>query len=250
MQTTVKGSLRVGFNRLKGTLVGGIIGFLFVLIHPGSPFLACIGIITTIYICNIFKINDSITIACVVYCAILLCIGENNPLQYSLFRTWDTSIGVIMGLIINYVMARPNYYNNTMNEFIKIKELFKENVRNIVVDKNDLDLKSIEIKIKNSEAIYSKLIDEINYSKIDCNLDVIDKSLDLCRQIYFHIKSIELLEKELFLTKENHKQLKKLYKNEEKFIEINDDESPVFNFHLNKILEKIKILDDLVDVNN
>ena len=57
MQTTVKGSLRVGFNRLKGTLVGGIIGFLFVLIHPGSPFLACIGIITTIYICNIFKIN-------------------------------------------------------------------------------------------------------------------------------------------------------------------------------------------------
>ena len=31
MQTTVKGSLRVGFNRLKGTLVGGIIGFLFVL---------------------------------------------------------------------------------------------------------------------------------------------------------------------------------------------------------------------------
>ena len=147
-------------------------------------------------------------------------------------------------------MARPNYYNNTMNEFIKIKELFKENVRNIVVDKNDLDLKSIEIKIKNSEAIYSKLIDEINYSKIDCNLDIIDKSLDLCRQIYFHIKSIELLEKELFLTKENHKQLKKLYKNEEKFIEINDDESPVFNFHLNKILEKIKILDDLVDANN
>ena len=58
------------------------------------------------------------------------------------------------------------------------------------------------------------------------------------------------MEKELFLTKENHKQLKKLYKNEEKFIEINDDESPVFNFHLNKILEKIKILDDLVDVNN
>ena len=79
-----------------------------------------------------------------------------------------------------------------MNEFIKIKELFKENVRNIVVDKNDLDLKSIEIKIKNSEAIYSKLIDEINYSKIDCNLDIIDKSLDLCRQIYFHIKSIVL----------------------------------------------------------
>ena len=202
-----------------------------------------------IKLCEMFKLS-SLVVSSVTFFSLYLGYINSAPLTYSLQRVFDTSIGVIMGLIINYVMARPNYYNNTMNEFIKIKELFKENVRNIVVDKNDLDLKSIEIKIKNSEAIYSKLIDEINYSKIDCNLDVIDKSLDLCRQIYFHIKSIELLEKELFLTKENHKQLKKLYKNEEKFIEINDDESPVFNFHLNKILEKIKILDDLVDVNN
>ena len=202
-----------------------------------------------IKLCEMFKLS-SLVVSSVTFFSLYLGYINSAPLTYSLQRVFDTSIGVIMVLIINYVMARPNYYNNTMNEFIKIKELFKENVRNIVVDKNDLDLKSIEIKIKNSEAIYSKLIDEINYSKIDCNLDVIDKSLDLCRQIYFHIKSIELLEKELFLTKENHKQLKKLYKNEEKFIEINDDESPVFNFHLNKILEKIKILDDLVDVNN
>ena len=46
MQTTVKSSLTVGLNRLKGTLVGGLIGFLFVLIRPGSPVLACLGVIT------------------------------------------------------------------------------------------------------------------------------------------------------------------------------------------------------------
>ena len=147
-------------------------------------------------------------------------------------------------------MARPNYYNNTMNEFAKIKELFKENVRNIVIDKKNLNSNSIEIKIRNSEKIYSKLIDEINYSKTDCNLDIVDKSLDLCRQIYFHIKSIELLEKELFLTKENHNEVKKIYNDEEKFIEVKDNESPVFNFHLNKILEKMKNLDELIGTNN
>ena len=50
MQTTVKGSLTAGLNRLKGTFIGGIIGFIFVLIHPGNPILSCLGIITTIYI--------------------------------------------------------------------------------------------------------------------------------------------------------------------------------------------------------
>ena len=57
MQTTVKGSLTAGLNRLKGTFIGGLIGFIFVLIHPGNPILSCLGIITTIYICNVLKIN-------------------------------------------------------------------------------------------------------------------------------------------------------------------------------------------------
>ena len=61
MQTTVKGSFMVGLNRLKGTFVGGLIGFLFALIGPGNPILSCLGIITTIYICNLIKINKSIT---------------------------------------------------------------------------------------------------------------------------------------------------------------------------------------------
>ena len=249
MQDTIKTSFKMGSQRVFGTLIGGLVGFLLFLVIPKNPFLCGIGIMIVIKLCQMFKLS-SLVVSSVTFFSLYLGYINSAPLTYSLQRVFDTSIGVIMGLIINYVMARPNYYNNTMNEFIKIKELFKENVRNIVVDKNDLDLKSIEIKIKNSEAIYSKLIDEINYSKIDCNLDIIDKSLDLCRQIYFHIKSIELLEKELFLTKENHNEVKKIYNDEEKFIDVKDNESPVFNFHLNKILEKMKNLDELIGTNN
>ena len=174
MQDTIKTSFKMGSQRVFGTLIGGLVGFLLFLVIPKNPFLCGIGIMIVIKLCEMFKLS-SLVVSSVTFFSLYLGYINSAPLTYSLQRVFDTSIGVIMGLIINYVMARPNYYNNTMNEFIKIKELFKENVRNIVVDKNDLDLKSIEIKIKNSEAIYSKLIDEINYSKIDCNLDVIDK---------------------------------------------------------------------------
>lgn len=115
--------------------------------------------------------------------------------------------------------------------------------RNIKIDE-------IEDKINNSEKIYSKLIDELNYSTKNMNLDLIDETLDICRQVYFHIKSIELLEKELYLTKENHKKLKKLYKNDIIKLKINEKESPVFNFHLNKIIEKMNMLNQLIDVKN
>ncbi|WP_018591805.1 FUSC family protein [Terrisporobacter glycolicus] len=248
MQDTIKTSFKMGTQRVLGTLIGGLIGFLLVLISPANPILCGIGIMLVIKCCNMFKLS-SLVVSSVTFLSLYLGYVDSAPLVYSIQRIIDTSIGVIMGLIINYSVARPNYYNNTMNEFKKIKSLCKENLRNIALGKKDLELDSIENKIKTSEAIYSKLIDELNYSKGNFNLDIIDKSLDLCRQIYFHIKSIELLEKELFLTKDNHKSLKKLYKNEQILLQINEDESPVFNFHLNKVIEKTNLLEELIGPN-
>lgn len=248
MQDTIKTSFKMGTQRVLGTLIGGLIGFLLVLISPANPILCGIGIMIVIKCCNMFKLS-SLVVSSVTFLSLYLGYVDSAPLVYSIQRIIDTSIGVIMGLIINYSVARPNYYNNTINEFEKIKSLCKESLKNIAIGKRDLQLDSIENKIKTSEAIYSKLIDELNYSKGSFNLDIIDKSLDLCRQIYFHIKSIELLEKELFLTKDNYKGLKKLYKNEQILLQINEDESPVFNFHLNKVIEKTNSLEELIGPN-
>jgi len=248
MQDTIKTSFKMGTQRVFGTLIGGLIGFLLVLISPANPILCGIGIMLVIKCCNMFKLS-SLVVSSVTFLSLYLGYVDRAPLVYSIQRIIDTSIGVIMGLIINYSVARPNYYNNTINEFEKIRSLCEESVRNIVIGKKDLQLDSIENKIKTSETIYSKLIDELNYSKGSFNLDIIDKSLDLCRQIYFHIKSIELLEKELFLTKDNYKRLKKLYKNEQILLQVNEDESPVFNFHLNKVIEKTNVLEELIGPN-
>lgn len=249
MQDTIKTSFKMGSQRILGTLIGGLIGFLLVLISPANPILCGIGIMLVIKFCDMFKLS-SLVVSSVTFFSLYLGYVDSAPLIYSIQRIIDTSVGVIVGLIINYSVARPNYYNNTMNEFKKIKSLCKESLRDIALGKKKLELDSIENKIKTSEAIYSKLIDELNYSKGNLNLDIIDKYLDLCRQIYFHIKSIELLEKELFLTKDNHKRLKKLYKNEQILLQINEDESPVFNFHLSKVIEKTKLLEELIGVNN
>ena len=83
MQVTVKGSLKAGIDRLKGTFIGGLIGFLFAFFAPENPVLSCLGIILTIYCCNIAKINKSVVIACVVFCSIYLTEDVSNPILYS-----------------------------------------------------------------------------------------------------------------------------------------------------------------------
>lgn len=249
MQDTIKTSFKMGSQRVLGTLIGGIVGFLLVLISPADPILCGIGIMIVIKCCETLKLS-SLVVSSVTFFSLYLGYINSAPLVYSVQRVIDTSVGVIMGLIINYIVARPNYYNSTMDEFIKIKSLFKENLKSIVMGNKNLKIDEIQDKINNSEKIYSKLIDELNYSTKNMNLDLIDETLDICRQVYFHIKSIELLEKELYLTKENHKKLKKLYKNDIIKLKINEKESPVFNFHLNKIIEKMNILNQLIDVKN
>lgn len=249
MQDTIKTSYKMGWQRVFGTLIGGLVGFLLVLISPANPILCGIGIMIVIKFCEIFKLS-SLVVSSVTFFSLYLGYIDSAPLIYSIQRVIDTSVGVIMGLIVNYSVARPNYYDNTMNEFKKIRTLCKEILLNIATSNKDLKINNIENRIKTSEVFYSKLIDELNYSKGNFNLDIIDKSLDLCRQIYFHIKSIELLEKELFLNKDNYKKLKKLYKNEKILLDINDNESPVFNFHLSKVIEKTKLLEELIGVDN
>lgn len=249
MQDTIKTSFKMGWQRVFGTLIGGLVGFFLVLISPANPILCGIGIMIVIKFCEIFKLS-SLVVSSVTFFSLYLGYINSAPLVYSIQRVIDTSVGVIMGLIINYSVARPNYYDNTMNEFKKIKNLCKKSLINIATGKKDLEINHIENKIKTSEVFYSKLIDELNYSKGNFNLDIIDKSLDLCRQIYFHIKSIELLEKELFLNKDNYKKLKKLYKNQDILLDINENESPVFNFHLSKAIEKTRQLEELIGVDN
>lgn len=249
MQDTIKTSYKMGFQRVFGTMIGGLVGFLLVLISPANPFLCGLGIMVVIKCCEIFKLS-SLVVSSVTFFSLYLGYINSDPVTYSIQRVIDTSVGVIMGLIINYSVARPNYYDNTIKEFTDIKCLFEERIKIIASNKKELNIEEIEQKIKKSEAMYSKLIDELNYSQGEFNLDVIDKSLDITRQIYFHIKSIELLEKELYLSKENYKRIKKMLKNEEIKLKIDEKESPVFNFHLSKIIDEMAKLDELVDVNN
>lgn len=249
MQDTIKTSFKMGSQRVFGTLIGGIVGFLLVLISPANPILCGIGIMIVIKSCEILKLS-SLVVSSVTFFSLYLGYINNDPLAYSVQRVIDTSVGVIVGLIINYTMARPNYYNNIMKEFRNINSLCKNSLKEMFIEDKDFNINKIEEKIRASENIYSKLIDELNYSKKDFNLDIIEKSMDLCKQIYFHINSIKLLEKESFLNKDTHRKLRKIYKNEKIKVEIKEDESPVFNFHLNKIIDKTRALEALIGINN
>ena len=244
MQTTVKGSLTVGLNRLKGTFIGGVIGFLFVLIKPGNPILACLGIITTIYICNILKVNNSITIACVVFCAIIINIGAESPLQYSVHRIIDTSIGVIIGVCVNYFICRPNYLERIYNEIRVIEstsiELLKEEIEKGV----HANISPLKEELTKLEGLYKNYLDELEYSIEEANNEKINETIKRCKQIYLHLQVLETMKYKCYLDEETYIKTVDLCHGLDGYVEVKNDISPVYNYHIKMIIENINSIQE------
>lgn len=250
MQTTVKSSLTVGLNRLKGTLVGGLIGFLFVLIRPGSPVLACLGVITTIYVCNVLNIKNSITVASIVYCAIMLNIGSNNPLTYSLGRTWDTSMGVIIGVAVNYYIFRPNYLKSIYKE-IRIIETTSIKLLQSEIEKGiHADRSFLKKEISKLEGLYKNFLEELEYSNQELDDEEINKTIKRCKQIYLHLQILEQMKDKCYLNKENYIKSKSLCEGLAKNLEIKERTSIVYNYHIGAIIKNINEIHEIGEHNS
>lgn len=245
VQDTVKGSLKLGFNRVKGTIMGGLVGFLCVLIKPGDPILCGLGIMATIYGCTMLGINSGIIVSSVTFLSIHLGIIESNPAYYSIHRVLDTSVGVVIGVIINYVLARPDYLELTDKSLNNARKITRECVKSGIINNGVFDRDKLRKKINKLDTIYPKLVDEMKYTKNQVDIDIIENQISLYKSINHHIKSIQLLDEEICISYDNYLKIKEIYDFDTFDWKIDNEKSPVLNYHLSKILEELNVIDSL-----
>ena len=117
IKNTIKNSLDDSFSRIIGTLVGGLVGYLCARFLFTNIISATLGVIFIIHLCNELKIYDSSAIASVTFISICLGVGNNHPLTYSIMRTIDTLVGVIIALIVNFGVSRHKYIDHLWKSF-------------------------------------------------------------------------------------------------------------------------------------
>ncbi|MPQ43692.1 FUSC family protein [Clostridium tarantellae] len=129
MKDNVKNSVKIGKNRMIGTLIGGLVGLVITLIAKKfnlenfSALFTGLGIVTTIYSCNLCKKKESVTIACIVLIAIMVNLKGTAPFAYAFNRILDTFVGIIVALLINKFICN--------NEKIKIEKKLEEDLKKI-----------------------------------------------------------------------------------------------------------------------
>lgn len=252
MESTVVYSYRAGVNRILGTVLGAFIGLIFSYIRPGDAILSGIGIVIVITLCNLFKWKKSIAIASTVFCIIMTNLQGRNPLAYSVYRTLDTLLGIVIAVIVNFTIFPPKVHENInerykilkdicINEFInvvkihgkidlnKIKEglngfdkyiqLYEEEFE--IIKKHHYDLDTLKIMYSNFEKIYVYL-EMISFINLEC---VVDETNLIRIQKFIDIEKISLLEKDNS--------------------NIYSEENILFNYNVSKIMDCFLIINNL-----
>lgn len=253
IQTSVKGSVVTGLSRIKGTILGGIIGYLITyFLMPNNALICALGSICTIYLCTILNMKEEVGIAIVTFLSINLGTIESNLIYHSFHRVIDNSVGVFIGICVNYFLARPNHAKDVIKTLESISLSIDKflNYRILKKKKVDFDIEKLESLIETLEKTHTQYVISTDYENLDEKIyvDENEKSIKnliiLCRELYFHIQSIMHLEKKLFLSNFNYRNLKELYPEDNINWEIDDVKSPVFNYHLSKVISRYSMLKD------
>jgi uncharacterized membrane protein YgaE (UPF0421/DUF939 family) len=252
MQGTVHGSFTSGKSRLIGTIIGATCGLLFALISPSNIFLTSAGIIFVIYFLSFVDEKDSISIACVVFLAIMINVNQGNALIYSFERVVETFIGIAVAVLVNYLVFPPKYLDKLQqhsrilvdNIFTISKEVFNFNT--------DINLSKINNQITKLQKSLDSYSSEIRrgFTK-DQHMLKVNKLIETSKTAYCHLIVLNSLTlpssaSNCHFNKNNCIRINELFtENIVNSSYISNDLNIVFNFHLESLLETLTILTTL-----
>jgi len=137
IQPTRGETMRSGGFRVLGTVIGGIIGTLTVLIGLFLPYykdglfvvVIPLMLLFNLYLCNVLKMQDTCTISCVVTILVATHVDLDatvgGALLYTVIRLRDTLIGVLAATVMN---VAPYYISARINRLKQQDEAPLENV--------------------------------------------------------------------------------------------------------------------------
>ncbi len=128
MGPSIEDSVETGWNRILGTLVGAIVGFLGIFICNLIPFaqiyivLVPIGVVGIIYLFNHTDRSGAIVIGCVMYISVMITYPQQlGSYLIAVIRLLETGFGIIVAVLINGLIKVPEKPKEKIKTLKKIK---------------------------------------------------------------------------------------------------------------------------------
>lgn len=241
MQTSVSESFVMGKNRILGTIMGAAVAVTIAEYLPYSNIFLGLGIILLIQILNILGWKKSISLSAIVFSAVYLN-RDIGMIAYATNRVLDTFIGIVMGVLVNYLVATPDsekkFYTKA-NSFIAEA---KQSTYNLIVGKNTVvldDLRSMLTEIEKLQELVrgdSNILYDNEGQKIDTA-----KTLHVLEEIFNDLSSIAAMDYMAIISSQNLILAGQVFQVTPFWYEksIISEEDIIFNYHLQRLLKNL-----------
>lgn len=136
LQANLGGTYQAALNRFLGVLTGSVMGGLFTSWLGSDPWSLALAIFSTVIICSIINIKDSVRIACLSTAVVMVLWGLKSnisPWLFSFYRLTDSTLGICIALFVAHVIWPERVVKNLQENIIKalglISQLYRLSVK-------------------------------------------------------------------------------------------------------------------------
>lgn len=196
MESSINSSYAAGKNRTMGTLVGAAFGGLFAFIEPHNAYLSALGIVCVIAVCNLLKWNKSVSIACIVFLAIMLNLRTGEPaFAYALHRVLDTLLGIGVAVVVNYFLIPPKHDRNLEKARLAVRRHLSSLALKLLRQGGGIHISPLKKDLAALQKACDTYKEEFDLAKNKSHdlVSRIEQELDVYRNTYSHMRMIRLL---------------------------------------------------------
>lgn len=241
MQTSVSESFVMGKNRILGTIMGAVVAVVIAEILPYSNIFLGLGIILLIQILNILGWKKSISLSAIVFSAVYLN-REMGMIEYATNRVLDTFIGIVMGVLVNYLVAAPDSEKKFYAKVDAFVEVAKEYTYSLIVGKKKVDLDDLRGMLLDIEKLQELVRGDSNILHDDegQKLDTA-KTLHVLEEIFNDLSSITAMDYMAIVSSKNLILAGQVFQITPIWYEksIISEEDIIFNYHLQRLLKNL-----------
>ncbi|QNO14583.1 FUSC family protein [Alkalicella caledoniensis] len=241
LQGNIVDSVRMGRDRILGTIIGALAGLAFSYLALGNPIIIGLGIIGLIYVSNLINFKKTISISSVVFVSIMLDFGGGNLIYSSLNRVIDTFVGITVAVLVNLAISPP-FSRDIVTA--ACKDLVKDCSKVIIslVTKEEFSLTQIENELAILEREYPTYKREEETHLVKEGEVNVHEARVLVNKLFHNIHLLAEMGTEHKISPDNSALLYSVYQIEKSSDDNLTNEDRVYNYLLTK---SIKIITEL-----
>ena len=194
MGKSVDMSVRSGKNKMIGVAIGSALGCGFALISSGNAGLCGVGIIISLYLCQLFHLDGAAPLTCFAFAAVMFSATGPKPWDPALMCAENALLGIAVAVVVNLIVIPPNYAEEVKLAYASLRGAVDRSVQD-AAEKQAIDIKAIGAMIERLEANVRLYVSEAKLLRgDDGEIFAISCKVATYRSLFDELKAIDAMQ--------------------------------------------------------